>query len=302
MKIFITGGTGFVGTTLTPVLSEQGHEITLLTRPTERVEPGRSGVSVIVGDPTVRGPWQERVAGQDALINLAGASIFSRWTRASKKLLRESRILTTRHLVEGIQAAGGRSISLLSTSAVGVYGFHGDEELSEEDLAGGDFLATLAADWEREALNARDLGARVVICRFGIVLGRRGGALGQMLPLFRTGLGSPLGSGKQWFSWIHEADLARIFLFLLEKPDLDGPFNCCAPHPVRNRELTKALGKALGRPTFLPPVPAFLMKAVLGEFGDVLLKGQRVIPRKLLAAGFEFRYPAIDQALGEILG
>ncbi len=301
MKIFITGGTGFVGTTLTRILADQGHEVTLLKRPAEAAGSIRAKASVLMGDPTVRGPWQARAAGHDVIINLAGASIFSRWTAQTKKLLLESRILTTRHLVEAIESAGGKSMTLLSTSAVGYYGFHHDEMLKETDPPGNDFLAKLADDWETEAFAAQRFGARVVACRFGIVLGRHGGALAQMMPLFKARLGSPLGSGEQWFSWIHEGDLARIFLFLLDTANMEGPVNCTAPFPVRNLELTKALGDALRVPTFLPAVPAFLMKIILGEFGDVLLKGQRVIPAKLLASGFEFQYPHIQEALADIL-
>jgi uncharacterized protein (TIGR01777 family) len=300
MKIFITGGTGFVGTTLTRVLREKGHELTLLKRPGESPRTIPAQVTVVDADPTVPGPWQARAAEADAVINLAGASIFSRWNEAMKKTLRDSRILTTRNLVQAMAGGGGRSTTLLSTSAVGYYGFHEDERLTETDPAGTDFLATLAADWEAEALAARNAGVRVLTLRFGIVLGRHGGALGQMLPLFRFGLGSPLGTGRQWFSWIHEADLARIYLHLLERTDLEGPVNCTAPEPVQNRVFTAVLGKVLGRPTFLPPVPGFMMRLVLGEFGDVLLKGQRVVPLKLLQSGFPFHYPTVEEALRDL--
>jgi len=301
MKIFMTGGTGFVGTTLTRALTEKGHVVTLLKRPVENPRPLPAGASYLMGDPAVRGPWQERVADHDAVINLAGASIFSRWTREQKQLIRESRLQATRHLVEAMAAVAGRTLTLLSTSAVGYYGWHSDEILTENAGAGHDFLALLAADWEQAAFAARSGGVRVVVCRFGIVLGCQGGALGQMLPVFKAWAGSPLGSGNQWFSWIHEGDLARIFQWLLERPDLDGPVNCTAPFPVRNRELTEALAKALHVPAFLPAVPAWAMKLVLGEFGDVLLKGQRVVPEKLLAAGFEFQFPRIEEALKNIL-
>jgi hypothetical protein len=300
MKIFMTGGTGFVGTTLTRSLTENGHEVTILKRPSEKPAAIPAGASFLTGDPMVRGPWQSAVGRHDAVINLAGSSIFSRWTAESKRLLRESRLSTTRHLVEAMDTPRGGSMTLLSTSAVGFYGFHGDEILTEPDPAGTDFLARLAADWEAEAGQAQRFGARVVTCRFGIVIGRDGGALGLMVPIFKAWLGAPLGTGKQWFSWVHEADLARIFLFLLERSDIAGPVNCTAPAPVRNRELTRALGRALGVPTFLPPVPAFLLKLILGEFGSVILEGQRVIPAKLTAAGFAFHYPGIQEALDSV--
>ncbi|MBP1723709.1 MAG: hypothetical protein H6Q44_1414, partial [Deltaproteobacteria bacterium] len=188
MKIFITGGTGFVGKTLAPALVRSGHEVSILTR---AAKEGSSGISWIEGDPTQKGKWQDAVKEHEAVINLAGASIFTRWTEEAKQKIRDSRILTTRHLVEALE--GGKGKAFLSTSAVGYYGFHGDEILSEEASPGGDFLALLAKDWEAEAKEAEKKGCRVVITRFGIVLGEKGGALGQMIPLFNKYLGGPLG-------------------------------------------------------------------------------------------------------------
>jgi hypothetical protein len=298
----MTGGTGFVGSYLSRFLLQDGHEVRILTRPGESRRSMPAGTEMIVGEPTSRGKWQEEVAEHDVVINLAGASIFSRWNEATKKQIRESRILTTRHLVEalGRGEAAGANRCLLSTSAVGYYGFHGDEMLTEDDQPGHDFLALLAADWEREAFAARKSGIRVVACRFGIVLGRDGGALGQMLPIFKMWAGSSLGSGEQWFSWIHERDLAEIFLFLIKRPDIEGPVNCTAPQPVTNKELTETLGKALSVPTVLPSVPEFMMKIAFGEFGNVLLKGQRVVPKKLQEAGFSFLYPTLRDALADL--
>ncbi len=301
MKVFMTGGTGFVGANLTRTLLADGHEVRILTRPGESRRTIPVGAEVVVGDPTQRGLWQDRVGDHDAVINLAGASIFSRWTDAVKQQLRASRILTTRHLVEALGRGNGKGKSLFSTSAVGYYGFHGDEILTEGDPAGTDFLAQLAADWEREALAARALGVRVTICRFGIVLGKNGGALAQMLPLFKLWAGSPLGSGQQWFSWIHEQDLAEIFLFLMKHDEIAGAVNFTAPEAVTNETFTKTLGKVLDAPTFLPAVPGFMMKLVLGEFGDVLLKGQRVAPRRLQEAGYAFLFPSLREALTDLL-
>jgi uncharacterized protein (TIGR01777 family) len=295
MKIFITGGTGFVGKSLAPALVRGGHEVTILTR-SGKGEPG--GVSLVEGDPTQRGGWQSAVKEHDAIINLAGASIFTRWTDAAKKTIRESRLLTTRNLVEALE--GARVKHFFSTSAVGYYGFHGDEVLTEESPPGNDFLAQLGRDWEKEAREAEKKGCRVVITRFGIILGEKGGALGQMIPLFRKYLGGPLGSGHQWFSWIHIEDLTSAFLFLLEHLEFSGPVNFTAPNPVRNRELAKAIGKAMGRPSFLP-APGFMLKLFLGEFGSILLEGQRVIPQRLLKSGFQFRYPEIEQAMQQII-
>jgi len=301
MKVFMTGGTGFVGANLTGTLLEAGHEVRILTRPGESRRSIPAGAEVVIGDPAVRGLWQERVADHDVIVNLAGASIFSRWNDARKKQLRSSRILTTRHLVEALGRGSGEGKLLLSTSAVGYYGFHGEEVLTENDPPGTDFLASLAADWEREALAARGLGVRTVICRVGIVLGKNGGALAQMLPLFKLWAGSPLGSGRQWFSWIHEGDLAEIFLFLMEHGEIDGPVNFTAPEAVTNEKFTKTLGEVLKAPTFLPAVPGFMMKLVLGEFGDVLLKGQRVAPHKLQDAGYAFLFPSLREALADLL-
>jgi uncharacterized protein (TIGR01777 family) len=295
MKIFITGGTGFVGKSLAPALVRSGHEVSVLTRSGKGDLPG---ISWIGGDPAQRGKWQESVREHGVVINLAGASIFTRWTEEAKKKIRDSRIQTTRHLLEAME--GGEGKTFFSTSAVGYYGFHGDEDLTEDSPPGGDFLALLARDWEAEAREAEKKGCRVVITRFGIVLGEKGGALGQMIPLFRKYLGGPLGSGRQWFSWIHIEDLTRAFLFLLEHRELSGPVNFTAPNPVRNKELAQALGRVLGRPAFLP-APGFLLRTVLGEFGSILLEGQRVLPGKLLQAGFQFSYPEIDGALRQVI-
>ena len=295
----MTGGTGFVGTYLTRKLIAEGHKVTILTPSQSGTELKIAGLTYLDGNPTIKGKWQDAVGEHDVIINLAGASIFSRWTPEQKKILRESRIETTRNLVSALPADSGR-ITLFSTSAVGYYGFHEDEELTEDMPAGDDFLARLADDWEKEALRAQDKGARVVITRFGIVLGKNGGALGQMIPLFKFFLGGPLGSGKQWFSWVHMEDLAEGFIFLLNHPEVKGAVNLCSPEPVRNSDLGKAIGRVLHRPSFMP-APGFMIKLILGEFGSVLLKGQRVIPRRLIDAGFKFRYPDIEDALKNIL-
>lgn len=295
----MTGGTGFVGTYLSACLARHGNEITILTRASDQPNAPVSGINYLHGDCTRKGPWQDSIRNHDVIINLAGASIFSRWTESYKKLLIESRVSTTRNIVEGIPAGSDRRITLFSTSAVGYYGFHEDDELTEESPAGNDFLARLAVDWETEAFKAEEQGARVAITRFGIVLGKNGGALGQMIPLFKMFIGGPIGNGRQWFSWIHIRDLAEAFIFLMKHPEISGPVNLCAPIPVRNRDLAKSLGKALHRPSFMP-APAFMISLMLGEFGSVILKGQRVLPRRLLQSGFTFQYPEIDTALQSI--
>jgi uncharacterized protein len=257
--------------------------------------------SFLQGNPAAEGSWQEVAAAHDVIVNLAGASIFNRWTAEYKEIMRRSRIETTRNLVRALAKPGKRTRLLLNASAVGYYGSRGDEELAEDSPPGHDFLANLVKDWEAAAIEAEQYGVRVVLCRFGIILGEGGGALEKMLPAFRLGLGSPLGSGRQWFSWIHRQDLNRILLFLLEQEDMAGPVNCTAPGPVTNREMTTALGEVLRRPVFLPAAPSILIKAALGELGTVVLEGQRVLPRKLEKAGFIFKYPEIRKAFADLL-
>ncbi|MCP4575933.1 MAG: TIGR01777 family protein [Deltaproteobacteria bacterium] len=301
MRIFMTGGTGFVGSALTKKLTKQGHTVTLLTRKIQKNRSMSPGVSMVEGNPTETGSWQETVADHEVIINLAGASIFRRWTDSEKRLIHDSRIQTTMNLVNALERRKELKTTLLSTSAVGYYGFHADETLHEESPPGEDFLASVARKWEETALKAEPLGVRVLLCRFGIVLGSGGGALGEMIPIFNKGLGSPLGSGRQWFSWIHQMDLVRVFLFLMERKDLSGPFNCTAPGPVRNTDLTKVLGEVLGKPTFMPSVPGFVIRMIKGEFGNVLLKGQKVLPEKLLNAGFQFKYPDLLSTLQDLI-
>lgn len=299
MKVFITGGTGFLGAALTEGLLAEGHSVTILSRSSQN-RFLKMGLAYCEGNPTKSGPWQEEVSSHDVVINLAGASIFRTWNDKSKEAIRSSRILTTRNLVDAI-GQSPKNITLLSGSAVGYYGFRDEEELDENSSPGHDFLAEVVQAWEAEAKNAEQFGVRVVLCRIGVILGRDGGALSKMISVFKWGLGSPLGSGRQWFSWISLHDLVMIFLFLLETKTFSGPVNCTSPHPVTNREMTQALGKILHRPAILPPVPAFLLKGVLGEFSDVFVKGQKVLPRKLLQDGFVFEYPEIEAAFAHLI-
>jgi uncharacterized protein (TIGR01777 family) len=272
--------------------------VSILTRRTPQHGGSVEEVQYIEGDPTQPGPWQKAVPKHDAFINLAGASLFGRWTVELKRLLWESRILTTRNLLDAIPANDGKT--LFSTSAVGYYGFHEDEELDESSPPGNDFLATIGRDWEFEAMKAQQKGTRVIITRFGIVLGQGGGALQQMVTPFRWFVGGPLGSGNQWLSWIHMDDLVEAFIHLLGTPTLTGSFNLTSPHPVRNRDFARTLGRVLGRPSWMP-APAFMIRLVLGEFGSVILKGQRVIPKRLVESGFSFRYPQPEEALRNLL-
>jgi len=299
MMVVITGGLGFIGTQLATRLLERGHQVTVVDHSLKPKPYTPREVKYVSADTTVPGAWQEEVEIQDAVINLAGTSIFRRWNDETKRLIYDSRILTTRNILEAMDE--GKGALLCSTSAVGYYGFRGDEELKEDDSPGNDFLAKVCVDWEKEAQKAADKGVRVALTRFGIVLGKTGGVLGQMIPAFRKFVGGPLGSGRQWFSWIHVEDLLRAFLFVFDNEDIHGPVNFCSPNPIRNRGLAKALGKVLSRPSFLT-VPAFVLRVVLGDFGSVLVEGQRVVPTKLLKHGFVFEYPEIMGALQEVMG
>ncbi len=300
MKVFITGGTGFVGRNLVSRLIKEDNQVTVLTRSVRSGEESPASVSFLKGDPMKQGPWQAEIPKHDVVINLAGASLFKRWTADHKRVIRESRIETTRRLVEGMEDVSQEPRTFFSTSAVGYYGFHGDEELTEDCPPGDDFLAGVAAEWENEATKAAEKGVRVVITRFGIVLGDKGGVLGQMVPLFRRYVGGPIGNGKQWFSWVHMEDLAEAFVFLLDRQDISGPVNVCSPCAVTNKELARTLGATLRRPSFLA-VPGFAVRLVLGELGSIVLEGQRVVPRRLTDSGFSFKHPELQEALGSIL-
>ncbi len=301
MKVFITGGTGFVGSYLLGRLIQEGHEVSVLSRTPREPSRERERVRYVLGDSTEPGDWQGSVPTHDLLINLAGASIFTYWSEKAKRAILESRVLTTRNLVEAMSRSQREQV-LLSGSAVGYYGSSlADTLLDESAPRGEDFLARVAGVWEDEAGKAESYGARVVLCRFGIVMGKGGGALKPMVPIFRGCMGTRLGSGKQWFPWIHIEDLFRAMMFAARKPDISGPVNCAAPNPVRNADLTRTLAKVLGKPVVLPPVPAFLLRLILGEFGAVLLKGQRAYPRKLLEEGFAFEFPLLEGALRDLL-
>ena len=300
MKVFITGGSGFVGQALTRRLIRRGDDVVILSRNTGRSGSRDPRVRFVKGDPTSPKEWQDHAAKADVCVNLAGASIFNRWTDSYKEKMRASRVETTRSLIRAMTSGNPKEKTLLSTSAVGYYGPRGDEELDESSSPGEDFLADLSVEWEAEALAAEKEGVRVCLMRFGVVLGPGGGALEQMLRIFKKGLGGRLGSGKQWFSWIHLDDLTGAASYLMDNQNLSGPFNFTAPGAVTNRELTKTLAGVLNKPAILP-APASAMKLALGEFAGVLLNGQKVVPRRMLEAGYEFRYPGLDAALRDIL-
>lgn len=301
MKVFMTGGTGFIGKHLVRKLNEDGLTVLVLTRSGRTPQSSEANIRYIQGDSTRPGPWQENVGDCDFVINLAGATIFNKWNEKQKKLILESRLQTTENLVQALRSPSGRKVTLLSTSAVGYYGFRKDEILDEGSSPGEDFLASVTRAWEAEALKAQGKGVRVVLTRFGLVLGEKGGALSIMAPFYKLFIGGPLGNGSQWFSWIHLRDLVEAVLFLTKHPEISGPVNVCSPHPIRNKDLAKALGKTLRRPSFLH-APAFAVRLFLGEFGNLVLNGQRVVPRRLLERGFSFLFPDIQDALTDILG
>ncbi|HMK43596.1 MAG TPA: TIGR01777 family oxidoreductase [Dissulfurispiraceae bacterium] len=284
MIIAISGATGFVGSHL-----KAAFEV-------------RRWTVVPLGRDAFRSPdlLRRKLTGADVVIHLAGAPIAARWTEDYKKEIRASRVATTHMLVSALGALESRPKLFISTSAVGIYPANVPCDESTSPLA-GDFLGLVAQDWEREASRTRELNVRTVIFRFGVVLGTDGGALQKMLIPFRLGLGGIIGDGKQTFSWVHINDLVSAFLFVIEHEALGGVFNLTSPNPTTNAGLTKALGAALHRPAFVP-VPTFVLRLQLGEGADVLLKGQHVLPRRLLETGFKFRYPRIEEALMDLVG
>lgn len=293
MKIFVTGGTGFVGRRLCQALINEGHKLYILTR-SKTGKADSDEVTYLEGNPSIAGDWQNYIKDCDAIVNLVGETIGQRWNEEVKKRIRESRVTATKNIVSAIPE--NSNITLISTSAVGYYGFHEDEEIDETFHPGTDFLANIAKDWEAEALKAKTKNVRVVITRFGIVLGENGGMLEKLIPIFKSFLGGPIGTGNQWFSWIYIDDLVKAYLFLLNSKDLEGPFNITSPNPVRNKDFTKALAKALNVFAIFP-IPPFAIKLAMGDFAEYSIKGQRVIPKRLLDLGFKFNYADIYSAL-----
>jgi uncharacterized protein (TIGR01777 family) len=301
MNILITGATGFVGRRLCEMLHQAGHTVRALSRDSvaakQRVPLLKE---VFPWNPLQELPPLQAFEGCDAIINLAGESIAGRWTAPKKQLIRDSRVAGTRHLVEALSKLDARPKVLLSASAIGYYGDRGEETLTEDAAPGSDFLAQVCRDWENEALKAESLGMRVVRLRIGLVLGRGGGTLQALLPLFRVGLGGPLGSGRQWWSWIHRDDLCHLIVQILANESISGPVNATAPQPVRQKEFAQVLGRVLRRPAFLP-TPAFALKIALGEFADGILASQRALPRRAQEMGYRFQFEELEGALREIL-
>lgn len=303
MRVLITGATGFIGSKLIDALSGRGDEVIALTRSpssaSSRALAEKKGVSVVAlkGPPTL-GELMEQV---DAVVNLAGEPVIGkRWSPAQKQVLTESRIGITRAIFAAIASARRRPRVVVSASAIGYYGFHVDEELSEQDRAGNDFLAQLCKKWEAEALSPSIPDVRVVVPRIGVVLGREGGALEQMARPFRLFGGGPIGSGEQWVSWIHLDDTIGLILYALDHDHVSGVMNLTAPKPVTNKELSRLLGKVLHRPNWLP-VPKFALKVAFGEVAQVLTTGQRVLPKAAQNFGYKFQHPEAEETLRSLL-
>jgi uncharacterized protein len=284
MNITVTGATGFIGRYLVQSLARDGHSVRALSR---------AAWDVLAGEPPA-----ESLAKADAVVHLAGAPVAQRWTRGAKKKIRASRVQGTHHLVTALSTLSGRPEALVCASAIGIYGDRGDEVLTEASPIATGFLADVCHEWEQEADLAEALGVRVVKLRFGIALGRKGGALEKMLPPFRAFVGGKVGTGSQWMSWIHIADIVGLIRHAIEHP-VSGVMNATAPNPVRNREFARELGAALHRPAIFP-VPALALRVFLGEMASVLLASQRVLPKVAESTGYDFAFPDLGHALRDL--
>ncbi|HXH73498.1 MAG TPA: TIGR01777 family oxidoreductase [Bacteriovoracaceae bacterium] len=300
MRVLVTGATGFIGKVIVKQLLDSGDQVVVLTSNIAKaaIRLG-SECKYFQWSDTNTLPPQEAFEGVDGVIHLMGESIANkRWDEEQKKKIYDSRIQSTSRLVERMAMLEKKPKTLVSTSAVGIYGDRGEEEITEKSAVANDFLAHVCKNWENEASRATSIGCRVSIIRTGVVLGKGGGALAKMLPIFKKGIGGPLGSGKQYMSWIHIDDLAALYIECLKNPVFNGVFNGTAPYPATNKEFSRALGKALHRPALIP-APNFAIKAAFGEMSSILLQGQKVLPAKSKEVKFRYRYPTLDMALKE---
>jgi len=303
MRIIITGGTGLLGRPLSAALVQAGHEVTVLSREPDKVRNMPAGVKLAAWDGASSQGWGELADGADAIVNYAGESIAGgRWSAERKRKIRQSRLDAGKAVMQAISAAAVKPKVLIQASGIDYYSAQSsDQSVTEASSPGSDFLAKVCFDWEASTAAAKAQGVRRPVLRTGIVLATDGGALPRLLLPFKLFAGGPLGSGKQWLPWIHIADHVRAVQFLIENEAADGPFNLVAPNPVTNQEMAKAIGEVMGRPAFVP-APAFAMRAVLGEMATLVLEGRRVVPSKLQALGFSFKYETVLPALGDLLG
>ncbi len=299
MRITVTGATGLIGSKLVAHLKDRGDEVTVLTRDPERARQSL-GVQAAAWNPTQEPAPAGSLAGRDGVVHLAGESIAQRWSPAVKQRIRESRVAGTRNLVAGLRAADPRPAVLVCGSAVGYYGPRGDERVEEAAEPGSDFVAEVVRAWEREADAAAAEGMRLVKLRTGVVLDAGGGALAKMLPPFKAGIGGPVAGGRQYVPWVHVEDIVGMVTAALDQEAWSGPVNACAPEPVTNHALSKALGRALRRPS-IAPVPAAALKLLYGEMAEIVTTGQRAVPARALALGYRFAHPDLDEALRSTL-
>ncbi len=298
MKVLITGGTGLIGTRLAQALTKRGDVPVVLSRDRARAKKALGeGVEVIEGNPAHEGKWTKTLSSCQAVVNLAGEPVFGRrWNDRQIERLRDSRIESTKHLVQAIAAAEPRPKVLVNASAIGFYGDAPEGEVNETSSSGDDVMARLCVDWEKAAEEVEAHGVRLVIVRIGVVLDRDGGAIKQMVTPFKLGVGGPVGSGKQWVSWIHLDDLVGVFLAALDNETFQGRINGTAPHPVRNKEFSQCLAAALHRPCFLP-MPAFMLRLIYGEVAFLVITGQQVMPSRADELGFSFKHPTCQSAM-----
>ena len=300
MRILITGGTGLIGRALAASLVADGHQAIALTRDPSRATALPPGVRAAGWDGRTAQGWAALADGAHGIVNLAGATISTRWTANSKRLIRDSRLNAGRAVVEAVDLARNRPHVVVQSSGAGYYGPRGDEEITEDAPPGSDFLGQLAVEWEASTAAVEDLGLRRVIVRSGVVLSADGGALPRMALPFRLYAGGPLGSGRQWLPWIHITDEVAAIRFALDEEAASGPLNLAAPNPLTNAGFSRALGRVLRRPAAFR-VPAFALRLLLGDMATVLLDGQRAVPRKLQRLGFTFRFPEAEPALRDLL-
>jgi uncharacterized protein (TIGR01777 family) len=298
MKVLITGATGFIGARLAEVLTEKGHEVTGLTRNPDSARRKVSAVTRFYPWDGKSEPPAEALTEAEAVVNLAGETVNGRWTAAKRQRILDSRVDATRAVARAM-AQHGPAV-LINGGAVGYYGDRGDEVLTEDAGKGGGFLADVVQAWEREATAAKSAGARVVFLRTGIVLGPDGGALKPLRLLFNAGIGGPIGSGKQWWPWVHRDDVCSAIEYLLTH-DLEGVFNLTAPKPARQKDFARILGHVMGRPSIMP-APAAAVRLIQGGFADEVLFSKRVLPKRLNEAAYSFRYPELEGALRQVLG